>query len=147
MDPKLIGYLQRALSHEMTAVQLYLTQATLCELWGLQEAAASFEKESVEELEHAKRLTQYLLSLGIVPNGAQLAAVRTSRTLRDMLVADWHLEADAIRLYTEASLYCARIRNEHGHQLFDGLLQEERQHLESLESWLTALDTKEASHG
>ena len=33
IDPRLTGYLARALSHEMTAVQQYLAQASLTEMW------------------------------------------------------------------------------------------------------------------
>ena len=33
-DPRLSGYLTRALSHELAAVQQYLMQARLVGLWG-----------------------------------------------------------------------------------------------------------------
>lgn len=139
MDPKLTGYLFRALNHEMAAVQQYLTQSTLCEMWGLDKAADKLRHESEDELEHAQRLTRHMLSLGLLPNGAQLPAVRPGRSLKEMLTADWHLEADAIRLYAEASRYSTRIRDEASCRLFTGLLQEERQHLEALELWLADL--------
>ncbi len=147
MDPKLKGYLSRALNHEMGAVQQYLAQSTLCAIWGLNEAADKLRHESKEELEHAQRLIGYMLSLGLLPNGTQLAPVRAGRSLRDMLVADWQLENDAIRLYTEASRYCQRIQDHAATRLFTELLQEERQHLASLEQWIMALDRQEAAHG
>ena len=34
-DPRLSGYLSRALSHEMAAVQQYLLQAKLTGMWGM----------------------------------------------------------------------------------------------------------------
>ncbi len=139
MNPKLTGYLFRAVNHEMAAVQQYLTQSTLCEMWGLEQAAGKLRRESEEELEHVQRLTRHMLSLGLLPNGAQLPAVRLGRTLKEMLVADWHLETEAIRLYEEASRYSTRIRDEASSHLFTNLLQEERQHLEALELWLTDL--------
>ncbi len=143
MNPKLTGYLHRAVSHEMAAVQQYLTQATLCELWGLADAARKLRQESEEELEHAQRLIRHMLSLGLLPNSTQLPAVRATHSLKDMLMADWQLEADAIHLYSEASQYCARIQNEVAYQLFAGLLQEEQEHLVSLESWLDDLNSSE----
>lgn len=33
--PRILGYLGRALSLELTAVQQYMTQASLLELWGM----------------------------------------------------------------------------------------------------------------
>jgi bacterioferritin len=136
MDPKLTGYLFRALNHEMAAVQQYLTQSTLCEMWGLEQAAGRFQSESKEELEHAQRLIRHMLSLGLVPNGAQLEVVRLGRSLKEMLQSDWRLEAEAIHLYDQASRYSARIGDEASVRLFTGILQEEREHLASLELWL-----------
>ena len=145
MDPKLNGYLSRALSHEMMAVQQYLTQATLCGLWELQDAAANFQNEANEELEHAQRLIRHMLTLGLLPNITQLASVSAMHCLKDMLVANWHLETEAIRLYSEASQYSARIRDEVSYHLFDGLLQEEREHLVSIEAWLARLEQMESN--
>lgn len=140
MDPKLSGYLTRALSHEMMAVQQYLTQCTLCNIWGLEQAADKFRYESEDELKHAQRLIGRMLSLGLLPNATQLPAVRVGRSLKDMLIADWHLEDEAIHLYAEASRYAARIRDDVSYKLFTGLLQEEREHLQDLESWLADLE-------
>ncbi len=140
MNPKLTGYLFRTLNHEMAAVQQYLTQSTLCEMWGLEQAAGKLRRESEEELGHVQRLTRHMLALGLSPNGAQLPAVRLGRTLKEMLIADWHLETEAIRLYHEASRYSAGIRDEASCGLFESLLQEERQHLEELELWLADIE-------
>ncbi len=145
MNPKLNGYLHRALDHEMAAVQQYLTQATLCELWGLQEAATKFQQEAEEELEHAQRLIRHMLTLGLLPNSTQLPAIRATHSLKEMLVADWHLEADVVHLYSEASQYSVRIGDEVSFRLFDGLLQEEREHLAWVETWLAELEHEQAS--
>lgn len=144
MDPKLTGYLRRALSHEMAAVQLYLTQSTLCDLWGMPDMASKLRRESEEELGHAQRLTRHMLSLGLLPNSTQLPAVSATHNLEEMLIADWHLETDAIHLYSDASLYCARIGNDSGNALFTGLLQEEREHLQWIETRLGELQQTES---
>ena len=41
-DQTVLGYLGRALSLELSAVQLYTTQARLADSWGLVEVAAKF---------------------------------------------------------------------------------------------------------
>ena len=140
MDPKLNGYLTRALNHEMAAVQQYLTQATLCQYWGLQQASDQFRYESEDELKHAQRLISRMLSLGLLPRATQLPPVSATRSLKDMLIVDWHLEEEAIHLYDEASQYAARIRDEESFKLFTELLLEEREHLQSLEKWLAELE-------
>ncbi len=143
IDPKLIGYLHRAVNHEMAAVQQYLTQATLCGLWGMSDAASKLRQESAEELEHAERLIRYMLGLGLLPNGTQLPAVKSTQNLQQMLLADWQLEADVIHLYREATQHCQRVGNDSGFRLFNDLLKEEQDHLKSIESWLLELEQRD----
>ena len=50
IHPRTLGYLGRALSLEYSAVQQYMTQAALCEAWGLADAADRFRRETVEEM-------------------------------------------------------------------------------------------------
>ncbi|NNJ90420.1 MAG: bacterioferritin, partial [Gammaproteobacteria bacterium] len=55
-DVKVLGYLGRALSLELSAVQLYTTQARLVSIWGLDKAADRLRQEAQEETEHAERI-------------------------------------------------------------------------------------------
>ncbi len=139
LDPRLSGYLQRALDHEMAALQLYLSQATLCEMWGLGDVAAQMRKEATEELEHAERLTRFMLARGMAPRGTRLPPVRLGRSLEDMLHIDHEVEAEAIRLYDEAARYARRARDMQAFELFAGLLREEEEHLASIVQWLRQL--------
>ncbi|EQD77901.1 bacterioferritin [mine drainage metagenome] len=107
-DPRLSGYLSRALSHELAAVQQYLMQAKLTGLWGLSAQSAQFRRDVNEELVHAERLMERMLILGIPCNATQLPPIRPGRTLAEMLQIDRGLEIEAIRLYEEAAFYCAR---------------------------------------
>ena len=52
-DQQVLGYLGRALSLEMTAVQQYATQAKLVSAWGLTADARKLQAESLEEMGHA----------------------------------------------------------------------------------------------
>ncbi len=139
MDPKLTGFLRRALNHEMFAVQVYLTQSSLCELWGQQQASDLFSKESEDELGHAKRLIKHMLTLGLLPNGTQLPPISVTHNLHEMLLFDRHLEEEAIFLYSDACRYCARIGDQLSFDLFEGLLLEEKNHLIWIENWLITL--------
>ena len=55
VDPRTLGWLSRALTHEMSAVQQYLAQSVLARLWGDDELASKLRSEAVEELGHAVR--------------------------------------------------------------------------------------------
>ena len=76
--PRVLGYLGRALSLELSAVQQYMTQASLVELWGLAEAAERFRHETVEEMQHAERIVKQMLALGVAPAASTAASMRSA---------------------------------------------------------------------
>jgi bacterioferritin len=139
IDPRLTGYLARALSHEMTAVQQYLTQASLTEMWMLGEHSKRFRGDAEEELGHAQQLIERMLVLGISSKATQLQPIRTGRTLEEMLLIDRELEIEVIHLYEEATRYCARMRDGETQALFAHLLQDELGHLRDLDQMLTEI--------
>jgi bacterioferritin len=132
IDPRLLGYLNRALDHEMAAVQQYMAQSRLCDLWNLADYCAHFHQDVTEELGHVQSLMDALLRLGRAPNATQLPPVRLGRNLGEMIAIDRVLEVEAIRLYEEASAYCARVRDFVHHGLFAGILKDELMHLDEL---------------
>lgn len=146
-DPRLLGYLNRALGHEMAAVQQYMAQSKLCDLWDMVEYCRHFRQDVIEELGHVESLMGALLKLGVAPNGAQLPPVRLGRSLEEMLAIDRVLEVEAVRLYEEAAAYCTRVRDFAHHGLFAQILRDEMQHLEELDKMESALQQKERSYG
>ncbi|ARU30771.1 bacterioferritin [Sulfuriferula sp. AH1] len=140
-DPRLSGYLSRALSHELGAVQQYLMQAKLAGLWGMTDLSARLRTDVNEELVHAERLMARMLVLGIPSNATQLPPARTGRSVEEMLQIDRMLEIEAIRLYEEAAHYCARIRDSETQALLADILQDELGHLGELDRMLTEIHT------
>lgn len=140
LHPQTLGYLGRALSLELSAVQTYLTQATLVESWGLAEAAARFRAETVEELRHAERLVQHMLALGVSPNASALRPAAVARSLRDLLLQDARLESEIVGLYAQALAFSQRIGDEASAGLFQSLLADEVHHAREIDDWLAQLD-------
>jgi len=131
-DPRTLGWLQRALTHEMRAVQQYLAQSVLARLWGDTGLADEFRREAGEELEHAERLMVQLIRLGVAPNAAALPPARLGRTPAELLAADHALEVEAVNLYVDALAHAERQRDEVTAQLFAGLLADEQRHVQDL---------------
>lgn len=146
IDPRLLGYLNRALGHEMAAVQQYMAQSRLCDLWNLVDHCAHFREDVTEELGHVQSLMDALLRLGSAPNAIQLPPVRLGRNLAEMIAIDRVLEVEAIRLYEEASAYCTRVRDFPHHSLFAGILRDELMHLDELGKMEADLPQKEARY-
>ncbi|WP_298288897.1 ferritin-like domain-containing protein [Thiomonas sp.] len=129
-DPRTLGWLARALNHELSAVQQYLAQSVLARLWGDAELAARLRAEALEELEHAERLMQRQMLLGVAPCGGALPAARLGRTPEELFAHDQRLEEHAVQIYADALMHARRLRDGESAALFEALLQQEREHLD-----------------
>jgi len=134
-----IGYLGRALSLELSAVQQYMTQAALCDAWGLADAAERLRRETVEEMQHADRIIKRMLRLGFAPNASQLRPVAVARNLADLLRQDAALETEIVALYDEATRFCERIGDSENAAFFDALFREETEHAGEIDAWIESL--------
>jgi len=139
VHPRVLGYLGRALSLELSAVQQYMTHASLVELWGDPEAAQRFRQETVEEMQHAERLVQQMLSLGVAPAASQLRPVSHAPDLIGLLRLNGVLEADLIEHYAEAVRFCVLVGDRPNEAFFRALWNEEQQHGQQLSAWIQAL--------
>jgi bacterioferritin len=144
-DQRVLGYLGRALSLELTAVQQYSTQARLVATWGLAEAAERLRHEATEELGHVERIIARMLALGVAPGASQLRPVQLGRTLHELLQRNHAFEHELVRLYDEATRYCAQAGDHDNRLFFQTLLNEERAHGDKLARWLGELETSAAT--
>jgi len=138
-DQRVLGYLGRALSLELSAVQLYSTQARLVALWGLAEVAERLSAEASEEMGHAERIISRMLALGVAPNASQLRPVRLGQTLLELLQHDLAFERELVGLYEAASAHCTRSGDKDSRLFFEALLSEERTHEKDLLQWIEKL--------
>jgi bacterioferritin len=139
-DPRVLGYLGRALSLEFSAVQQYSTQARLVATWGLGEPAKRLRNEAIEEMGHVDRVISRMLALGVAPNASQLRPAQVGQDLQTLLRHDQALEHDLVRLYTDATQYCARQAAHDDRLFFEALLEEEKAHGRELAQWLEELE-------
>jgi bacterioferritin len=138
-DQRVLGYLGRALSLELSAVQLYSTQARLVESWGLAEVAKKLSSEASEEMRHVDRIISRMLALGVAPNASQLRPVKLGPDLQSLLEGNRAFENELVGLYQAASLHCARNGDHDSRLFFEALLNEEKQHAQALTQWLAEI--------
>ncbi len=134
-DPQVLGFLGRALSLEMSAVQQYLSVSRLLKLRGFDEISSKFQHEAEEEMGHADRIIGRMLVLGVAPNATQLRPARLANSLPAVIAVVQELESEVVNFYQQAVEYCARIEDFDSRLFFEQLLQEERQHASSLNDW------------
>ena len=144
-DLRVLGYLGRALSLELSAVQLYSTQAKLVEAWGLTEVAKKFSHEAQEEMGHADRIIGRMLALGVAPNASQLRPVVLGENLKALLEYDYKFEVELVGLYESAVNDCKRLGDHDSRLFFEALLNEEKEHASGLTKWIAELQQTEQS--
>ncbi len=139
-DQRVLGFLGRALSLELSAVQLYSTQARLVATWGLDEPARRLREEANEEMQHVERIIARMLALGVAPNASQLRPVMIGEDLRSLLEADYAFETELVQLYLDAATHGERIGSYDDRVFFQALLEEEQAHARELILWMQALE-------
>lgn len=138
-DSTTLGYLGKALSLELSAVQLYSTQAKLVEAWGLPDIASKLADEANEELEHSNRIITRMLALGYAPNASQLKPVKLGTNIQQLLEYNVTFENELIALYTRAVNHCIAKADNDNRLFFAGLLAEEQSHAKDLAEWLQTI--------
>ena len=135
-DAKVIGYLNKALYNELTAINQYFLHAKMLKNWGLKELAEHEYKESIDEMRHADWLSERILFLEGLPNFQALGKLRIGETPREVLECDLALEMDGLPLLREAIAYADSIGDYVSRQLFVKILDSEEEHVDWLETQL-----------
>ena len=105
-DAKVIEYLNKALRHELTAVNQYWLHYRLLDNWGYKSLAKQWRQESIEEMQHADKLIVRIIFLEGSPNMQTLGSLQIGQTVKEVLERDLDSEISARSLYQEAATHC-----------------------------------------
>jgi bacterioferritin len=135
-DPKVIDYLNKALRHELTAINQYWLHYRLLNNWGLLDMAKVWRKESIEEMQHADRITDRIIFLDGFPNMQVLDPLRIGQNVKEIIDCDLAAEHSARNLYQEAATHCHSVKDYVTRDLFESLMKDEEHHIDFLETQL-----------
>ena len=133
-DPKVIDYLNNGLRHELTSINQYWLHYRLLANWGLLEMAKVWRKESIEEMQHADRITDRIIFLDGFPNMQVLDPLRIGQNIQEVIDCDLAAEMSARALYQEAATYCHQVKDYVTRDLFESLMKDEEHHIDFLET-------------
>src|ERR1700722_9627678 len=86
-DRQVIEFLNRALRHELAAVNQYWLHYRILDNWGYKDFAKTWPPQSIEEMQHADQLVARILFLDGAPNMQSLDQLRIGKPSKKSLNA------------------------------------------------------------
>ena len=135
-DPRVIEYLNKGVRSELTATNQYWLHYRLLDNWGYKTLAKKWREESMEEMQHADKLTVRIIFLDGMPNLQVLDPLHIGQNVKEVLDCDLQSELTARALYEEAATYCHSVKDYVSRDLFEKLMHDEEEHIDFLETQL-----------
>ena len=132
-DPKVLELLNEALKNELTATNQYWLHYRLLDNWGVHKLAQFERGESIDEMKHADKLAERVLFLDGLPNFQQLGRLHIGENVEEILKGDLELELEALTQLRGAIEHCETVRDYVSRDLFSEILENEEQHVDTLE--------------
>ena len=133
-DDKVIEYLNKALTNELTAINQYWLHYRVLHNWGVTKLAEFERHESIDEMKHADMLADRVLFLDGLPNFQAIHKLKVGETVEEILRADLALEMEAVPLLRDAIQHSETVRDYVSRDLFEKILENEEKHIDFLET-------------
>jgi len=134
MSKKVIDLLNQARSRELTAITQYMAQHYELEDQDFGKLASKLKEIAIQEMKHAEKLAERILYLKGEPTSKPDGVAQKGQKIQDMLTTNIGLEAQAIKMYNDASVVCAAEKDQISKEVFEELLKDEEDHLNTFEN-------------
>jgi len=140
-NKNVIAALNDVLTGELTAINQYFLHAMMCKNWGFSKIFAAVHKESIDEMKHAQAIVDRILFLEGIPNLQKLDKLNIGETVPEQYESDLALEHLALERLRKGIEACMAAADHTTRQLLEGILRDEENHVDWLETQLGLIKT------
>ena len=133
-DGKVIEYLNRVLTLELTSINQYFLHARMFRNWGLEELNETAYKKSIKDMKQADDLIERILFLEGLPNLQHLEKVRIGEHTAEMLQCDMDFQMEQLALLREAIAFCEQAQDYVSREVLEDILGYEEGHVDWIEA-------------